>query len=172
MVHKFPTSAVAITLLTVSSGDGLTEVRQKQVGAFNDWLVYSYDENKAKVCYASSKPKASEPNNVKRDPAFLYFTLMPDEKPPAKGEVSTMIGYPLKDGQSVKLTIDGKRFGMFSSGNTAWVNPGSDKKVVAAMKAGKLLQVEGMSLRGTRIVDTYSLDGFSDALAAVNKVCD
>jgi hypothetical protein len=172
MAQKLQTSAVIITLLTVFSGEALTEVRPNQIGSFKDWLVYSFDGDKSKVCYASSTPKASEPKNAKRDPAFLYVTSMPDEKPPVKGEVSTMMGYPLKDGQAVKLTIDGERFGMFTVGNTAWVNPGSDKKAVAAMKAGETLQVEGTSLRGTRTVDTYSLDGFSDALAAVDKACN
>lgn len=171
MAQKSKTGAVAITLLTVFPGDALTEIRPKQVGAFNDWLVYSYDGGQSRVCYVSSTPKASEPKDVKRDQAFFYVTSMPNEKPPVRGEVSTMIGYPLKDGQAVKLTIDGERFGMFSGGDTAWVNPGNDRKVVAAMKAGKSLKVEGISARGIRTVDTYSLSGVSDALAAMDKAC-
>jgi len=108
----------------------------------------------------------------KRDPAFFLVTHMPGRKPPVKGEVSTIIGYPFKEGEIVKLSIDEQDYEMFSKGDTAWVDTGSDKKVVAAMKAGKSLKIEGTSWRGTRTVDTYSLIGISAALDAIDKACN
>ena len=39
------------------------------------------------------------------------------------------------------------------------------------MKAGKQLIVRGTSSRGTATTDTYSLAGFSAALAAIDKAC-
>ena len=163
--------ALALTLMTVFSGLALAEGEPRQIGAFDDWVAYSYDAADSKVCYVSSTPKASEPKNAKRDPAFFLVTHMPGRKPPVRGEVSTIIGYPFKEGQPVKLTIDDQSFEMFSKGDTAWVDTGSDKKIVAAMKAGKSLKVEGTSWRGTETVDTYSLSGISAALAAIDKAC-
>jgi hypothetical protein len=163
--------ALALTLMTVFSGPALAEGEPKQIGAFDDWVAYSYDAADSKVCYVSSTPKASEPKNAKRDPAFFLVTHMPGRKPPVRGEVSTIIGYPFKEGQPVKLTIDDQSFEMFSKGDTAWVDTGSDKKIVAAMKAGKSLKVEGTSWRGTETADTYSLSGISAALAAIDKAC-
>ena len=60
---------------------------------------------------------------------------------------------------------------MFSKGDTAWVDTGNDKKIVAAMKAGQSLKVKGTSWRGTQTEDTYSLSGISAALAAIDKAC-
>ena len=96
---------------------------------------------------------------------------MPGRKPPVKGEVSTIIGYPFKEGEAVKLTIDDNNFEMFSKGDTAWVDTGTDKKIVAAMKAGKSLKVKGTYWRGKTTEDSYSLQGISAALAAIDKAC-
>ncbi|MFN4141169.1 invasion associated locus B family protein [Aestuariivirga sp.] len=147
------------------------ESEPQQIGVFEDWVAYAYDAADSKVCYVSSTPKASEPKNAKRDPAFFLVTHMPGRKPPVKGEVSTIIGYPFKEGLPVKLTIDAENYEMFSKGDTAWVDTGTDKKIVAAMRAGKSLKVEGTSWRGTETVDTYSLQGISAALAAIEKAC-
>ncbi|MCA3574106.1 MAG: hypothetical protein IOC86_09330 [Aestuariivirga sp.] len=171
MIHFAKTGALALTLLTALSGLAAAEGELQKIGQFDDWLAFSYQAADSKVCYVSSTPKSSEPKNVKRDPAFLLVTHVPERKPPVKGEVSTIIGYPFKEGKIVKLTVDEESFEMFSKGDTAWVNIGSDKKVVAAMKAGKTLKVEGTSWRGTETVDNYSLAGISAALAAIDKAC-
>jgi hypothetical protein len=171
MIQTRQTGAWALTLFLALSGAALAEGEPQQVGAFDDWLAYSYDAADSKVCYVSSTPKSSEPKNAKRDPAFFLVTHMPGRKPPVRGEVSTIIGYPFKEEQTVKLTIDTESYDMFSKGDTAWVDTGTDKKIVAAMKAGKTLKVEGTSWRGTQTVDTYSLVGISAALAAIDKAC-
>ncbi|MFO1113388.1 MAG: invasion associated locus B family protein [Rhodospirillales bacterium] len=46
-----------------------------------------------------------------------------------------------------------------------------DRAIVAAMKAGQKMTVRGTSARGTITTDTYSLSGFSAALAAIDKAC-
>lgn len=171
MTHLRQTGALALALLTSFSAAALAEGEPKQIGTFDSWLAYSYDAADSKVCYVSASPSQSEPKNAKRDPAFFLVTHMPGRKPPVRGEVSTIIGYPFKEGQPVKLTIDDTSYDMFSKGDTAWVDTGTDKKIVAAMKAGKSLKVSGTSWRGTQTVDTYSLDGISAALAAIDKAC-
>ena len=165
------TGILGITLLTLGVGLAHAENEPKQIGAFDDWVAYAYDAADSKVCYVSSSPKATEPKGVKRDPAFFLVTNMPGRKPPVKGEVSTIIGYPFKEGQPVTLTIDDKSFEMFSKVDTAWVDTGSDKKIVTAMKGGKSLKVKGTSWRGKTTEDTYSLQGISAALAAIDKAC-
>ncbi len=141
------------------------------LGSFEDWTAYSYQAADSKVCYVSATPKESEPKSAKRDPAFFLVTHMPGRKPPVRGEVSTIIGYPFKEGAMVELTIDDEKYEMFSKGDTAWVDTGSDKKIVAAMKAGRSLTVKGTSWRGTETLDTYSLNGISAALSAIDKAC-
>jgi hypothetical protein len=163
--------ACALLLFILPAGLARAEGEPQQIGVFEDWVAYFFQSADGKVCYVSSTPKASEPASAKRDPAFFLVTHMPGRKPPVKGEVSTIIGYPFKEGQPVKLSIDEKSFEMFSKGDTAWVDNGADKKIVAAMKTGKELKVGGTSWRGTKTVDTYSLAGISAALAAIDDAC-
>ena len=171
MIDIRQTGALALTFLFLSSGLALAENEPQQIGVYEDWVAYSFNASDGKVCYISSTPKASEPKAVKRDPAFFLVTHMPGRKPPVKGEVSTIIGYPFKEGRPVKLMIDSQNYEMFSKGDTAWVDNGTDKKVVAAMKSGKSLKVQGTSWRGTQTVDSYSLAGISAALAAIEESC-
>jgi len=140
------------------------------LGQFNDWAAYTYKAADTKVCYVSSRPKASEPKNVKRDPAFFLVTNMPGRK--VKGEVSTIIGYPFKKESSAELAIDDAKFTLFTNADGAWADtPDTERKIVAAMKAGKSLKVKGTSWRGTDTQDTYSLDGISAAIDAIDKAC-
>ena len=171
MNHLMRSGAVALTLSVLTAGLAHAENEPKQIGAFQDWVAYAYDAADSKVCYVSSTPKSTDPKGVKRDPAFFLVTNMPGRKPPVKGEVSTIIGYPFKEGEPVKLTIDDQSYDMFSKGDTAWVDTGSDKKIVAAMKNGKSLKVKGTSWRGKSTEDSYSLQGISSALAAIDKAC-
>ena len=171
MIQIRRSGALALTLFTLTAGLAHADNEPKQVGAFEDWVAYAYDASDSKVCYVSSTPRLTDPKGVKRDPAFFLVTNMPGRKPPVKGEVSTIIGYPFKEGQPVKLTIDDQSYDMFSKGDTAWVDTGSDKKIVSAMKSGKSLKVKGTSWRGTTTEDTYSLQGISAALAAIDKAC-
>ena len=46
-----------------------------------------------------------------------------------------------------------------------------DKKIVAAMKRGDRMIVDGQSSRGTATKDTYSLKGFTTAYNAISAKC-
>ncbi len=57
-----------------------------------------------------------------------------------KGQISTIIGYPFKEGSTVKLSIDDKDFTLYPVGDTAWAEK-DDADIVAAMKDGTSLKV-------------------------------
>lgn len=162
-------SVIALMLLAAGTTLAMAE-DPEPLGEFGDWAAYTYKAADTKVCYVSSRPKASEPKNVKRDPAFFIVSHMPGRK--VKGEVSTIIGYPFKKESSAELTIDTASFTLFTNADGAWADsPATEKQIVAAMKAGKMLKVKGTSWRGTQTEDTYSLTGISAALAAIDKAC-
>ena len=105
-----------------------------------------------------------------RGDAHVLVTHRPADK--VKGEVSVSAGYPYKEGKDAEADIDGKKFKLFTRGENAWAyDAAEDRAMVAAMKAGKQLIVRGTSSRGTATTDTYSLSGFSAALAAIDKAC-
>jgi hypothetical protein len=87
--------------------------------------------------------------------------------------VSFVAGYPLKKGSDVTLDINGKKFDMFTDGDSAWSRTSNlDKEIVAAMAKGRTAVVTGTPEKGSPTTDTYSLAGFSRALALIDKPCD
>ncbi|MCB1380973.1 MAG: hypothetical protein KDK89_21780 [Alphaproteobacteria bacterium] len=163
--------AIALLIMGFGAAAAYAEGSEPELlGEFGDWAAYSYKAADTKVCYISSRPKASEPKSVKRDPAFLLVTHMPGRK--VKGEVSTIIGYPFKKDSTAKLNIDGTEYELFTNADGAWADStATEKKIVAAMKGGKSLKVDGTSWRGTETSDTYSLSGVSAAMAKIDEAC-
>ena len=140
------------------------------LGKFNDWAAYTYKAADTKVCYISSRPKETEPKNVKRDPAFFLVTHMPGRK--VKGEISTIIGYAFKKESTAELKIDEATFELFTNADGGWADTtATEKKIVAAMKNGKAFTLKGTSWRGTATLDTYSLNGVSAALSTIDEAC-
>ena len=140
------------------------------LGESGEWAAYTYKAADTKVCYASSRPKSSEPKSAKRDPIFFLVTHMPGRK--VKGEVSTIIGYPFKKDTTVELKVDQAAFELFTNADGAWADTAAtEQKIVTAMKSGAALTVKGTSWRGTVTTDTYSLKGLTAAMAKIDQAC-
>lgn len=103
-----------------------------------------------------------------------------------RNEVQTLVGYPLRPTTGTffhSATVDGKRYGMTSLSDDAstqhnesegaWLASTSDEPgFVEALKAGSKLVVVGTSNRsGLELTDTYSLSGFTKAMAAIDTAC-
>jgi hypothetical protein len=142
------------------------------LGTFKQWGAYTSDETDGKMCFIASQPtdsKSSQPIKG-RDPAFFMITVIPAKK--IANEASTIIGYPFKDGSKVSVNVDGAKFVLFTDKDSAWVeNPAQEPQLIAAMKGGHNMTVQGTSRRGTITTDTYSLAGISAALDAMAKAC-
>jgi hypothetical protein len=158
-------AATAIALLP-----SLALAQARLAGKFNDWTVYAHDGTQAKICFALAAPKASEPAGARRDPVFFYVSAWPKEA--VKAEVSVKIGYPLRRGSDVTVTIGTATFKLFTKDDRAFVaDPADEVKLVEAMKTGSAMVVQGTSERGTATKDTYSLSGVSQALQSLNGGC-
>nr|WP_192847119.1 invasion associated locus B family protein [Aureimonas sp. AU4] len=156
--------AVAMLALSgASAGAAQTPTRMSQ---FNDWGSYSYDQNGAKVCYVLTTPKTMQPASV--DHGDIFFLV--SQKPGARSsyEPQVVMGYPLREGSKVVVDIDGKKFNMFTRGESAWMeNAAEEPQLVSALKAGKAMKVDATSQRGTATNYTYSLAGVSAALKSI-----
>ena len=155
----------------VLAGPALAQ-EPKEVGTFGDWTAYTYKTSKGPVCYIVSQPIKSELSRkgAKRDPAYFLVTHRPGEK--VRGEVSTLMGYPLKPQSMPTVEIDGRKFNLFAVGDGAWAeSPAADRRIVAAMKKGRIMVVRGISRRGTVSTDTYSLKGVTAALQKIDALC-
>lgn len=171
MIRKWKTLVAVGTALFLVSGNVSSAPKPTSLGAFKDWAAYTYNNGKGKVCYIVSQPTDSQPKGVNRDAVFFVITHRPADK--VRNEVNTIIGYPFKKGSTVTMTIDNATgFKLFTSGDGAWAgSKEADSKVVTAMKAGSTMVVRGLSGRGTRTTDKYSLAGVSAAMKKIDEAC-
>jgi len=144
---------------------------QTFISTFGDWNAFSDGSGRDRVCYIASLPKATAPQNVQRGKTYILISNRPAEK--TRNVFEFRAGYPFKDGAEVELQIDGnKPFKLFTKDDAAWArDDATDRQIAEAMKKGNSVTVIGISSRGTKTTDTYSLTGITAALAAIDKEC-
>lgn len=141
------------------------------IGEYDDWTAYSYRDGKGVVCYMASTPKKDEGKYSKRGDIYVTITHRPGEK--SFDVVNFVAGYTYKNGSNVTVKIGKDVFGrFFTDGDKAWgVDDKADRELVAAMKRGQRMIVDGVSSKGTVTKDTYSLKGFTGAYKAISSKC-
>ena len=117
-------------------------------------------------CYIGSIPTDTEIEEGKKRDITYILVYRINKNPDAIIQIEA--GYPYDQNKTIEVTID-KAIYEFSSEEatpeTAWTN--KDKEVIYAMKKGIDLTITGISSRGTKTIDTYTLNGFT---AAYNKL--
>lgn len=75
------------------------------------------------------------------------------------------MGYDLRAGSQMTVTIGDQTFAMVPKGNSGWTQQASsDAQMIAAMKSGSDMTLQAVSARGTQTSYTFSLAGVSAAL--------
>ena len=142
-----------LSFLTLFGYVGIAAAATPQIlGEYGDWIAYYYRDNAGPVCYMASTPKKDEGKYSKRGDIFVVVTHRPNEK--SYDVVNINAGYTYKKNAQVEAMKDK-----------------DDKDIVAAMKRGSRMIVDGVSSRGTKTKDTYSLTGFTSAYKAISNKC-
>jgi Invasion associated locus B (IalB) protein len=142
----------------------------QRLGTAEGWTAYLYKEKSGQVCYLAGEPQKSEPANARRKRPTAMVTHRPDEK--VANVVNFVEGYPLKEGSDASLDVGGTKFDLFTKGDSAWARTADlDRTIVEAMAKGKQAIVRGIPQKGQPTTDTYSLAGFAQALAMIDKAC-
>ncbi len=146
------------------------------LGVTKGWSAFTSGSGSSKICYALSKPSATDPKKAKRDPIYFIITDWPGRSPKAKSEPEAVPGYQFKDGATVTAQVGSDKFEMFTQNadgeGAAWVRKKADEvRLIEAMRRGQELIVIGTSKRGTETHDTYALAGLSDALDKIHAAC-
>jgi len=161
------TAAIALSATVIAA---VPPAFAKFLENYGDWSTFAEKEGGKPLCYMASEPKKAEGKYKKRDAALVLVTHRPAEK--AVGVVSIQAGYPYKKESGAEVTIGAETFKLFTDAGHAWAKDGKmDKALVAAMKAGTTMTVVGVSAKGTKTRDTYSLKGFTRAYHAISKAC-
>ncbi len=145
-----------------------------RVAAHTDWSVF--EAASPKQCWSVSAPKESVNTRdgrvvaVKRSDILFFVSYIPSSN--VKGQVSFTGGYPFRNGSTVTLDVGGTKFELFTDGEMAWsASDADDAKIVTAMKRGADATLSGVSSRGTKTEDTFSLFGFTAAVEDAEKRC-
>ncbi len=166
-MYRYIVASIAVFAISATPALGQKATFKVKSG---DWSVYAHDAGGKKTCFAAAQPRSTKPKNVKRDPIYFYVSDWPKDK--VSGEISLKLGYPLKPGVPATIKIGDKSFKLFTKGEGAYIEKASvEKQVVAAMKGGATMVVQGRSKRGTLTTDEYSLTGISKALDAAAAAC-
>jgi len=164
-----PNAAAAVKKPATAAAPSSPAASQRLGGA-EGWTAYEFKEKSGQVCYLAGEPQKSEPAGVRRKPPTAMVTHRPDEK--VANVVSFDEGYPLKEGSSAALDVGGTKFDLFTKGNSAWAATSDlDKTIVEAMAKDKQAILKATPLKGKPTTDTYSLAGFSQVLAMIDKAC-
>ena len=154
-------------LITFSS---TTQANIKILDKFKNWESHFTQDGGNLVCFAVSMPVKKEPGNLNRAEARIFVTFRTKEN--IQDEVSVTSGYPYKKGEKVNVTINENNFGFESSDNFAWLTSKDQEiKIVNLMKNKNNAKVVGVSARGNKTTDSYSLLGFTDAYNSAKNKC-
>lgn len=149
----------------------LAAPKPEVLGQFGKWTSYRHQEGQNQpVCYAAAPPIKSRGHYSKRDDAFLMITHRPRKK--TRNVVSYVAGYAYNPKVAVIARVDKQDYLMVPNGDMAWTpNQRSDDTLTKALRKGGQLAVIGVSKKGTRTMDTYSLKGISKALDTIDRAC-
>ena len=142
----------------------------KSLGRFEKWSAHLLTEKKTRICFVYGEPAKKIGQYTKRGAVFVQISHRPRAN--VINEVGFTAGYVYKKDSDAVVEIDGKKFTLFTHKDGAWASDAkSDKALVQAMMKGRRMIIRGMSIRGTKTVDTYSLIGFTRAHQAIGKAC-
>lgn len=141
-----------------------------ELGGHGKWTALSFKDGKNTVCYMASAPVKQSGKYSKRGDPYALITNRPATK--SAGEVSFVAGYSFKKDAPVKVTVGDRSFELFTTDDRAWSpDQGTDGNLVKAMIRGNRMRVQGISSRGTKTTDTYSLSGFTATKKLIDRAC-
>jgi len=141
------------------------------LGESQGWAAYSYPDKGGKTCYLVGHPVRSMPAGAPRTRVDAMIAHRLSDK--AFNVVTFDLGYAAKDGSKAELNIDGKKYQLYVEKDAAWApDSPTDKAIATALAHGHHAILRAVSLHGTATTDSYVLDGFGAALAAIDKACN
>ena len=144
----------------------------KEMLVSKKWGAYRYDNDGKRVCFISSVPTKSEGKYDRNNRGDVRVFVSHGPGKAERDVVQVIAGYRYKPQSDVSLTIDGKNFKLFTIEDRAYAeSEEDDRRIITLMKRGSRMTVIGISSRGTKTTDTYSLSGFTKTKAVIDKTC-
>ena len=167
---RMMTRSLLAAFFIVAAGPAALAQTPTSLGQFKDWTAWSYQGNKGKVCYVHSAPTSLKPETLSHGDVSFFIRKSPGEN--VTNEANFVVGYPFQENSTVVVDIDGRKFTMFTQGDSAWIlNPAEEPELVSAMRAGSTMTISGQSRRGNQTTYAYSLSGVTAATDKIDGEC-
>lgn len=167
------TGVILFGVLMLTMVNGAAAQTGELIGENGAWKSYRSGKGNSAICFVTSQPTKYEGKYDRNNRGETrVFVTHHGRDPENRGVVSNVAGYKYMPDREVTFNIDGKTFSLFSVDTRAWATkPSQDRDLVKAMKRGNKLKVTGVSSRGNKTIDTYSLKGFTAAMKKIDKAC-
>lgn len=140
-----------------------------KIGQKGDWALYSYNDEKGKVCYTLTIPTDKQPPSLDHGKS-MYFVVSQKPGQNVSFEPQFNASYNFQENSKVEVTVGDKKFAMFTKGNRAWMeNAAEEPALISAMRAGADMKVAAKSGRGNPTSYVFSLKGISAALTDISN---
>lgn len=134
-----------------------------------DWSVWQDSINGETLCYAATEATDKAPQSADHGDVWFYVTSW--KSGAARGQPSLKVGFNLREDLPSKARIGRSSWTMFGVQREAFAHDDDDSKLVSALKRGRELRVESVSIRNTQVTYHFSLSGSSDAIDRAARQC-
>ncbi len=137
----------------------------KELGKYDDWIAATYEQGGQMVCYAFTRAKSTQPEGASSTSPLLTVT----DRPGSRDEVAITAPFTYPKGASVTVQVNQTGLDFYTAGRDAFARDG--KVAVGALTHGEQAVARGPGPHEAKLVDAYSLKGFTAAHEAIVKAC-
>jgi hypothetical protein len=150
---------LALSLLLLAS----PAVARDSIGVWGRWGAFS--DPSPRRCFAIAQPV--DPDHRA---GFASIANWPGQN--IRGQLHVRLSRGRAGNARVTLSIGERRFDLVAGTDDAWApDTRTDAAIVAAMRSGRSMSVEGLGRDGSAFADVYALSGAATAIDAAALAC-
>ena len=151
--------AIAIALIAIAA----PVMARDTIGVWNRWAAFS--DPSPRRCFAIAQPV--DPDHRA---GFASVSNWPGQN--IRSQVHIRLSRSRAGNARVTLSIGERRFELVAGADDAWApDSRTDAAIVAAMRSGRSMSVEGLGRDGSAFADVYALSGAATAIDAAALAC-
>lgn len=162
-----------LTFILVLGNKSSKAKNSKPLAIFADWIVFRAVDKKTNklICYTMSLPSRRYDNLNKRGESFFVVFKYAGEK---ESEIFLSFGQiSKKETSNAEINIQKIKFPIMTYEDKGWAyNYYDDKNIIEELLKTPIFSIEIEYNNGQKLIDIYSLNGFTEAYENLLKMCE
>jgi hypothetical protein len=155
--------AIAAALVVALVATAAPAMARDTIGVWNRWGAFS--DPSPRRCFAIAQPV--DPDHRA---GFASIANWPGQN--IRGQLHIRLSRGRASNARVTLSIGERRFELVAGPDDAWApDARTDNAIVAAIRGGRSMSVEGLGRDGSAFADVYALSGAATAIDAAALAC-